>query len=1308
MAPTTHPGRDKGINFGLIFFSSSETPFSGEKYHLVLESAKFADQHDFSSIWIPERHFTKDGWLYPNPAVLHAALARETSQIRLNAGSVVVPLHNPLRVAEEWAMVDNLSNGRVGVSFASGWHPNDFALAPDNYEQRNELMYKNMDIVRKLWRGESVQVKSGNGSLVDLKTYPTPVQSELPFWVTAAGNPKTFAGAGEMGANLLTHMYNQSVADLAEKLNIYREARAKVGLDPATGKVAVMLHAFVNKDEETVRAQVKGPFVQYLRSASYLVNAIAYSRGQQIDISTLPERDLNDYLQFVFERLISTQRVLFGTPESCLQLVKDLKSVGVNEIACQMDFGVDSELVMQSLPYLAQLRDLANPDVDDASIPYQPSITLTSSNGHTPASTTPTPKPQPAERLTELQLIQKLCQEKILLEQFYQQLDQHGIQLGNTFRSITQLWSGKNEALGEVRLNETLQATSATYQIHPALLDACLQVLIAALPKDALTGGKAVYLPTNISKFRVYRQPGEHVWSHAVLTSDADPGADSYTGNVRILDDNGFVLAEAHALKLQRAEEAAPSETPATPVYSTYQTGTAQPVAAPAPQRELDQWLYQLQWEHINFPAPQQAPIAQQGGKWLLFADSPGIGDQLAAQLRQFGATPVLVEPGYRYVQRGSDHFFINPERQDDVHTLLKTVLADTNTSNPLRGVVHLWSLDATPTAQTTVNSLITDQDISTSNALTIIQALVDQTGHRPAHLWLVTRGAQPVQEQAEISIAQAPIWGLGKTAAFEHPELWGGLIDLDPQSTPTEAASQIMQAISGAHHEDQVAFRQGQSYVARMVRSTKLEQKPLQIRSDASYLITGGLWGLGLEVARWLTGKGARHLVLIGRSTLPPVAEWDRLPADSRAAIQVAGIRSLEELGAKVHYAALDVTNEQQLRAFLNDYRLQGLPPIKGVIHAASVWQDAQGQSLVRPLVNLTPEAFRAVFGPKIIGTWLLHTLLKDAALDFFTSFSSGASLFGSAAQGNYAAASEFMDVFAYHQRQQGQLALSVDWGAISEIGFGATPEGIRVHEYWESHGIQRINPRQVLNALEFLIPQGITRIGVIKLDWELLHQYYPKITSLPLVTHLAPKTGSPAAPIQQPQVQIQQVQVQQPQPQVQAQQSQPQPTSNAVQDQNTSPIIQKLRDTQDEQRINVLQDYLREHVAGVIRLPAAQLDIDQPLTALGLDSLMAIELKNRLEMELSIRIPIVTFLQGPSIVQFATKILPDVTEVLATVTPTSTTIPAPTPVTPDLDKFDLSGSSAEQLLARLNQLSDEQIDQLLSQIAQKEDQIR
>jgi len=282
------------MEFGLIFFASSESHQEVDRYRLVIDSAKFADQHGFSSVWIPERHFTRDGWLYPNPAVLQAAIARETQHIYLRAGSVVMPLHNPIRVAEEWSMVDNLSGGRVGLSFASGWHPNDFVFFPERYNDRSEEMFRGIQTVQQLWRGETIQVQGGDGNLTEIRTYPIPVQPNLPTWVTVAGNPKTFMRAGEIGANILTHLYNISVEELASRIQTYREARTRYGHDPEGGQVSVMLHTFVWKSADAVLEKVKTIFCEYLKSASYLVNAIAYSRGQKTDLAGFSEQDARD------------------------------------------------------------------------------------------------------------------------------------------------------------------------------------------------------------------------------------------------------------------------------------------------------------------------------------------------------------------------------------------------------------------------------------------------------------------------------------------------------------------------------------------------------------------------------------------------------------------------------------------------------------------------------------------------------------------------------------------------------------------------------------------------------------------------------------------------------------------------------------------------------------------------------------------------------------------------------------------------------------------------------------------------------
>ncbi len=348
------PPDDGRMRFGIFFFNGSETEPRSENYRLLFDATKFADTHGFSSVWLPERHFTKFGSLYPNPATVHAALARETTQIRLMAGSVVMPLHHPLRLAEEWSVVDNLSNGRAGMSFAAGWNPDDFSLNPANYADRSEALFRGIEDVRRLWRGEAITVTSGTGAPTSVRAYPTPVQRELPLWVTAAGSPRTFERAGAIGANLLTHLLDHDVDELAEKIRLYRQARADHGHDPAAGQVTVMLHTFIGRDIESVHAAVRAPYCRYLKENVHLLKGLAVHRGSQMDLSTLSEADLDGFVGFLYERFFST-RALLGTVDSCAPLVARLRAAGVNEIGCLLDFGPDTDAVLASLPALAEL-----------------------------------------------------------------------------------------------------------------------------------------------------------------------------------------------------------------------------------------------------------------------------------------------------------------------------------------------------------------------------------------------------------------------------------------------------------------------------------------------------------------------------------------------------------------------------------------------------------------------------------------------------------------------------------------------------------------------------------------------------------------------------------------------------------------------------------------------------------------------------------------------------------------------------------------------------------------------------------------
>lgn len=349
-------GATKRMDFSLFYFASADVGQSSDKYRLLIEGAKFADTHGFAAVWTPERHFYDFGGLYPNPSVTSAALATVTERIQLRAGSVVLPLHDPLRIAEEWAVVDNLSHGRVAISFASGWQPNDFVIAPQNYANRKEVMLRGIETVRRLWRGEKVRRRDGNGTEIEVSILPHPIQRELPIWVTASGSPETFRLAGEIGANLLTHLLGQSIEQLAGKIAIYRSAWRERGHGPGTGHVTLMLHTFIGNSVDEVREQVRGPFSDYLRSSVDLW--LARKPGQ--DIGDFSEEEIADLVSYAFDRYFETSG-LFGTPGTCLRMIDRLKAIGVDEVACLIDFGVDFDVVLSSLHDLDTLRQLSNP-----------------------------------------------------------------------------------------------------------------------------------------------------------------------------------------------------------------------------------------------------------------------------------------------------------------------------------------------------------------------------------------------------------------------------------------------------------------------------------------------------------------------------------------------------------------------------------------------------------------------------------------------------------------------------------------------------------------------------------------------------------------------------------------------------------------------------------------------------------------------------------------------------------------------------------------------------------------------------------
>lgn len=344
------------VAFSLFYFAN-EAPDEqdGAIYQLLLAGARFADRHGLAAVWMPERHFHPFGGIYPNPAVTAAALATITEHVALRAGSVVAPLHHPIRIAEEWAVVDNLSDGRVGISFAPGWHHEDFVLAPERFPDRRTHMADAVHTVRSLWRGEEITAVDGNGAPARIRLHPRPIQPELPVWLTASGSRSTFELAGTLGAGVLTHVASQDYDTLRAKIAHYR-THLHAAHPGRPGHVAVMLHTFIGHDVDAVRSLVREPMHRYLRSSLDLRVRTPSRAGRVENPRQLGEREIGLAVRRAFDRYFE-QAGLFGPLEHCADVVERLVDVGVDEIACLIDYGPGLSDTMDSLDQLVKLRE---------------------------------------------------------------------------------------------------------------------------------------------------------------------------------------------------------------------------------------------------------------------------------------------------------------------------------------------------------------------------------------------------------------------------------------------------------------------------------------------------------------------------------------------------------------------------------------------------------------------------------------------------------------------------------------------------------------------------------------------------------------------------------------------------------------------------------------------------------------------------------------------------------------------------------------------------------------------------------------
>ncbi len=571
------------------------------------------------------------------------------------------------------------------------------------------------------------------------------------------------------------------------------------------------------------------------------------------------------------------------------------------------------------------------------------------------------------------------------------------------------------------------------------------------------------------------------------------------------------------------------------------------PHGAALPEEVLG-WLYQLSWIE-TVPAGAEAPAAVGGANWLIASSDGATGAALAERLASSGArASVLVA-------------------RESMPAMIATKLVEGSAAGGFTGILVVLA-DARPAATS-------DTESPALLSLEILQAVLGAKAPVQPRLWFLTRGAQQVAAEpgAGVAVAQAAVWGAGRVIAAEHPELWGGLIDLDPAASAEQNAAQVATHLAAADGEDQVALRDGRRFCLRLARHTPQgRQAPFEWRDDSAYLITGGLGGIGLIIARTLVEQGAKRLVLVGRTPLPPREQWATIAAASPEGRRIKAIRELESAGASVHTASVDIGDESQVRAFLERYRAEAWPPIRGVVHAAGTFDNQLASAM-------DARAFDAVVTPKLRGAQILDRLLPD--LDLFVMFSSTGAFLAQPGQANYAAANAGLEALAQDRRARGLPAQSIAWGVWRDTGLVQGAAGERNVAEMERQGIQSFVPERGAAIFAWLCGRSEATPVVLPISWSAFQRARGG-RDMPLYREVVGVGDSAAAA-------------------------------------GGDDSGQRLAQASGAERRQLLDGIVRGAVGSVLGLAPARIDPRKALGSMGLSSLAAMELRNRLEAVLA-----------------------------------------------------------------------------------------
>ncbi|NKB51774.1 MAG: SDR family NAD(P)-dependent oxidoreductase [Rhizobiaceae bacterium] len=637
-------------------------------------------------------------------------------------------------------------------------------------------------------------------------------------------------------------------------------------------------------------------------------------------------------------------------------------------------------------------------------------------------------------QVADLEALRRLHQHVVLPQTYYSVLDQLGLNYGPGFKNVRQLWVGDHSALANINLSPN--AVESDAPMHPAILDACLHLFPAATGdygdfSDVPADQETTYLPITVERFAIYKEVPAELWSHCKLRQGADQYADRHIVDVEIYAEDGSPVASLTGLTVKML---------------------AREEFFPAGQARVEEWLYGVDWRALD---DVSTPSERQSARWLIVCDSRSNVEPLLEAMDSSVDSWSLITPDV-LLQNGGEG-----GKGDEGGG------AGPSFSQPsVDGIVLATSLSCPPLALLNPESLTgeTQRQFEVSQAALKLAIQTAESSDIQPRIWYLTRGAQaPSDDHLGGEAIQSVLWGHGRAIAQEHPNVWGGMIDIDARTS----GAHILREMQASDGEDQLVLRDGKRFAPRLVRREFDEYTlPVNppIRPDASYLITGGLGALGLKVADWLVSEhGARAIWLVSR----------RQPSPE----QQQTIGTLEELGARVHIVSADITEQQQVNSLIADITQRG-PALDGVFHCAGLLDDGI-------MIEMGWQRYHRVTNAKIEGSWALHLAVEHLQLGHFVLFSSILSVIGSMGQLNYVSGNSFQDGLASYRRRLGLSATAMNWGPWENVGL-AVESGERGEAIWRARGTKFIPADIGLEAMSVTLAQNQEHMVVTHTDWD------------------------------------------------------------------------------------------------------------------------------------------------------------------------------------------------------------------------------